>query len=328
MRRISCPTISVIVPVYNAEATLDRCIQSILNQTYKDFELLLVDDGSKDDSGSICDGYAENDSRVKVLHKKNGGASSARNSGLNEAIGEWVTFCDADDVVLDEWLNTFMSNTEGVDMVCQGMILDYTLMKDTEPIPNKILAVDYEGAVSGGLDSLHKHGLRGSTCLKLFRKSIIDDHNLRFNVAYNYMEDEEFILRYMQYCNNIKSVSKANYYYFYLGYQQLKKYSIQNSYKLFRSLYMSARNIYGNADSVVLDYYVDELTASLLASFRNSFNLSLLRDYREILGERVLNTKLFPITKWSIYVDASGYISSCVIYLHNKLRTRTRYRRG
>ena len=189
-----------------------------------------------------------------------------------------VVFCfaaDADDVVLDEWLNTFMSNTEGVDMVCQGMILDYTLMKDTEPIPNKILAVDYEGAVSGGLDSLHKHGLRGSTCLKLFRKSIIDDHNLRFNVAYNYMEDEEFILRYMQYCNNIKSVSKANYYYFYLGYQQLKKYSIQNSYKLFRSLYMSARNIYGNADSVVLDYYVDELTASLLASFRNSFNLSL-----------------------------------------------------
>ena len=82
--------ISVIVPVYNTERYLERCIQSILAQIYTDFELLLIDDGSTDSSGVICDRYAELDSRVRVFHKKNGGASSARNIGLDNANGEWV----------------------------------------------------------------------------------------------------------------------------------------------------------------------------------------------------------------------------------------------
>lgn len=91
------PKISVIVPVYNTEKYLHRCIDSILAQTFTDFELLLIDDGSKDNSGTICDEYAAKDSRVRVFHKKNGGVSSARNLGLDNASGEWVTFVDSDD---------------------------------------------------------------------------------------------------------------------------------------------------------------------------------------------------------------------------------------
>ena len=91
------PKISIIVPVYNAERYLHRCIDSILAQTFRDFELLLIDDGSKDNSGYICDEYAEKDERVKVWHKENGGVSSARNVGLDNARGEWVTFADSDD---------------------------------------------------------------------------------------------------------------------------------------------------------------------------------------------------------------------------------------
>lgn len=91
------PMISVIVPVYNTEKYLDRCIQSILAQTYSNFELLLVDDGSTDSSGAICDRYAEQDSRVRVFHKVNGGASTARNMGLDNAKGEYLIFLDADD---------------------------------------------------------------------------------------------------------------------------------------------------------------------------------------------------------------------------------------
>ena len=91
--------ISVIVPVYNSEQTLNRCIDSILGQTYRNFELLLINDGSKDRSGEICDEYARKDSRVKVLHKENGGVSSARNVGMDNARGEWFSFVDSDDWV-------------------------------------------------------------------------------------------------------------------------------------------------------------------------------------------------------------------------------------
>ena len=93
--------ISVLVPVYNTNQYLPRCIDSILGQSFTDFELLLIDDGSTDGSAKICDAYAEKDSRIRVLHKENGGVSSARNLGLNEAKGEWVVFVDSDDWISD-----------------------------------------------------------------------------------------------------------------------------------------------------------------------------------------------------------------------------------
>lgn len=95
------PKISVIVPVYNVEKYLRQCIDSVLLQSYVDFELLLINDGSKDSSGKICDEYAARDSRVRVLHKENGGVSSARNLGLDNAQGEWIMFLDADDFWAD-----------------------------------------------------------------------------------------------------------------------------------------------------------------------------------------------------------------------------------
>lgn len=103
------PKVSVIVPVYNVEKLLQRCIDSILAQTFTDFELLLIDDGSKDKSGEICDEYAAKDSRIRVFHKQNGGVSTARNLGIDKAQGEWIYFVDSDDIVLPSALGTFCS---------------------------------------------------------------------------------------------------------------------------------------------------------------------------------------------------------------------------
>lgn len=111
------PKISVIVPVYNGENYISRCIESILLQTFTDFELLLIDDGSKDNSGNICDKYALKDKRIKVFHKKNGGVSSARNLGLYHAKGEWVSFIDADDYIEQNYFPVDLLADESWDII-------------------------------------------------------------------------------------------------------------------------------------------------------------------------------------------------------------------
>ena len=110
------PKISIIVPVYNVEQYLPCCIDSILNQSFADFELLLIDDGSKDKSGAICDEYAAKDSRIRLFHKKNGGVSSARNIGLENARGEWLAFIDGDDEITEGYFNIRQEH-EGVDVI-------------------------------------------------------------------------------------------------------------------------------------------------------------------------------------------------------------------
>ncbi|PRR76504.1 glycosyltransferase [Clostridium thermopalmarium] len=103
------PKISIIVPIYNVEKYINKCIDSILAQTFTDFELILVDDGSPDNCGKICDDYAKKDSRIKVIHKKNGGLSSARNAGLDIARGEYIGFIDSDDYIHEEFYETLMN---------------------------------------------------------------------------------------------------------------------------------------------------------------------------------------------------------------------------
>lgn len=114
---MNAPKISVIVPVYNAEKYIHRCIDSILVQTFTDFELLLIDDGSEDNSGIICDYYAEYDHRIRVNHKKNGGPSSARNLGLEYSRGEWIVFVDSDDWVDVDYLNVLYSHCSEQNIV-------------------------------------------------------------------------------------------------------------------------------------------------------------------------------------------------------------------
>lgn len=136
------PKISVIVPVYNVEKYLRKCVDSILSQTFTDFELLLIDDGSKDHSGEICDEYALQDDRVKVFHKENGGVSSARNLGIDVAKGEWITFVDADDYIAENLLQSLCNIDSNVDIAFTGC----TLIEGnnvSEILPQKCLCSKY-----------------------------------------------------------------------------------------------------------------------------------------------------------------------------------------
>ena len=105
-------SVSIIVPIYNAQIYLEKCISSILSQSYKDFELILVDDGSKDESGKICDKWQKKDERIVVIHQENQGVSSARNEGLKRASGTFITFADADDIMKQNYLEVLVNEQD------------------------------------------------------------------------------------------------------------------------------------------------------------------------------------------------------------------------
>lgn len=184
--------ISVIVPVYNSEKYLNRCIESIVNQTYKNLEIILVDDGSSDNCPQICDNWAEKDSRIKVIHKKNDGAASARNSGLDAATGEYIGFIDSDDyidsnmyqIMLDQIIDNDAdaSRCGVVRELGNGETEEWgTGNSDIIIVDNKQLLADVGEAV----------GLLPVACYnKLFKSSCIG--NIRFDTSFKFAEDTLF----------------------------------------------------------------------------------------------------------------------------------------
>lgn len=193
--------ISIIIPVYNAEKYLNDCINSILNQTYKDIEVLLIDDGSLDNSYAICKQYEKEDCRVSVYHKSNSGVSDTRNYGIERAVGEFISFCDADDVVDMNLYAMLYEAIEkyNVDRVVGGYEFFYDngnkvyckpRIKDGRYEANEILSrmID-DGTMSGFLFS----GVHNS----LFRKKIIEDNRLWFDKNIKYNEDSLFSFQYM-----------------------------------------------------------------------------------------------------------------------------------
>ncbi len=184
--------VSVVSPVFNVSEYLRRGIDAVLVQSFKDFELILVDDGSTDDSGTICDDYATSDSRIQVIHKENGGVCSARNAGLDIARGEWVYFIDPDDVLLPDGLSTLVSGiSDEVDAVLGGyeeIQTDGTLVRD--------VFSSSEHRFLGKSQSLRplfvpyspEFGYVGHACLRLYRMEVIQRLHIRFDEAYHYCE--------------------------------------------------------------------------------------------------------------------------------------------
>ena len=308
--------ISVIVPVYNAGATLDRCVRSILDQTYEDFELILVDDGSKDDSGSICDGYAEIDSRVKVLHKKNGGASSARNSGLDEARGEWVTFCDADDWVDSAWLMTYVQHMQDCDLVGQGIRFDRSLIPDGGEA--SCSGLHYAGNVKGFLDEMARIGIVGYTVIKCFKRSVIESNGLRFDTGFKYHEDEEFVLRYLSCCADVASVETPGYNYIMPDFAS-KYPSVENGYCLYRSLYSKALEISSGELSSYVKYALNSMMHYLVveSSDKDFIRKSrFIRAERRVIGPNVLKSNMFSVLKYAIRLDFTGIFAASLLTLY------------
>lgn len=204
--------ISIIVPVYNAEQYLHRCIDSILAQSYTDFELLLIDDGSKDASGDICDEYASKDTRVRFFHKGNGGVSSARNLGLDNAQGEYITFCDADDYVSEDWLAAYSEAiANNVDLAIQGYYAidgNNTVEKQLQPHSGNTIEAKRKLIESQFAQDTYYY-----LWVKLFRRDLLEAHHIRFDKQSVLGEDTQFISKYLEYAVSFMCIDSMGYYY-------------------------------------------------------------------------------------------------------------------
>lgn len=208
-------SVSIIIPVYNAENYLDRCINSVLVQTYKNFELILIDDFSIDKSLNICKKFAVKDTRIHLLvNEENKGVSFSRNQGLNKAKGEFITFIDSDDWVSKTYLEDFLSFPILNDsIVVQGIF--YEFKKNKKKIffsyPDKSYKVNSSN--NGVVENELFHN--GCPVAKLYETKIIKSNNISFNESISLNEDHLFVLEYYKYVKNITLLSSINYYYWF-----------------------------------------------------------------------------------------------------------------
>ena len=225
----SVPTVSVIVPVYKAEKYLSKCIDSILSQTYKEFELILIDDGSPDGCGKICDGYAEQDRRIKVIHKQNGGVSSARNAGIKESKGKYICFVDSDDYIESDYLELLVrTKEENPDF--SNIWCGFCTVRDYKrSITGTFIASNSEQFSEYSVNNimtLHEKWLDPMPWNKIFVRSIIVENKIKFPEDLTLGEDLIFNFEYLD-CTNkkIKVINKPLYDYIMNG-----KDSLDNKY--------------------------------------------------------------------------------------------------
>lgn len=199
------PLVSIIVSVYNTEQYLSRCIDSVLGQSLTVFELLLVDDGSIDGSGAICDAYAEKDNRVRVFHKENGGVSSARNTGLDNAQGEWAAFVDSDDILPQDALWRLIQLVDDETDMAFGSIRKFDNDNDDlETIDaGEKRTMTIEECLAGFVaPKIWKGDWQRYLFNRLYRLSIINGFGLRFRNDIYYKEDGLFVVQYLCRCKN------------------------------------------------------------------------------------------------------------------------------
>ena len=210
------PKVSVVIPVYNVEKYLDKCVNSILSQTYTDFELILVDDGSPDNCPKMCDEWAKKDSRIIVIHKENGGVSAARNDGIVRASGDYLLFVDSDDYINKDLLKVCYENLLNQDL--DILSFNYAFV-DTENVvyPTKNLSVG-EWTLNSNQEKFDYYKSiitpYGGWAMwtRCFKTSLVKNNGISFPVGYKYAEDFVFVSKCILKSIKVKKIDFVGYY--------------------------------------------------------------------------------------------------------------------
>lgn len=293
MEKISEPNVmlAVIVPAYNVEKTIESCIKSLLIQTYKAKEIIVVDDGSKDNTLSILTELGKSDKTIKIIHQENKGVSAARNAALDNVSPEitHICFVDADDTVKPDFLKYFAENIEKGKLVIQGFIKLY------RGLAENVLCDQNENI----LKQISQKGDLGHTVDKCFEMHIIRKYNLHFNEQFTFAEDEAFVLDYMQYVPNLKYVDIAQYEYMIPLVE--RAYTKDNNMGMYFYCLSKMATICQKLNQPLHDIYKNRLYRCGKQFFKPSnFKRNTVVEIKSYFHSYISNTQSIPIffSKW------------------------------
>ncbi|WP_161522471.1 glycosyltransferase [Caldibacillus thermoamylovorans] len=323
------PKVSIIVPLYKAESNLKQCIDSILSQTIRDFELILVNDGSPDRSGDIAEEYKSKDSRVIVIHQSNQGVAKARNTGIHSANGEYIGFVDADDWIESnmyfEMYN--MAKSSSADIVICGYVKgNNSKINEEQPplndgiyyskdIVNKIIT-PMVGTIEKNLVSW-KYRVMGSVWRNIFKKELLIDHNLYFNKDLSYSEDLIFCIESLLKSKKIAVINRPFYHY------RISERSLSNGYRndLFENLLVVDNNIRklldGKLAPEILDSRTMVIARKAIINEMNKGNpncfIKKMKNIRKILNNDKIRD-VYTRVKLKGYKYSDIFIFGCIKY--------------
>ena len=299
------PKVSIIIPVYNAEKYISKCLDSILNQTEKDFEIIIIDDGSQDRSLERCKYYGKNDKRVKVLHQENSGVSKARNTGIKHSNGDYITFVDIDDYVDKEYIERFLNVQKkyNAELVCSGHVIEKKF--------NRIKKVMYENEIikkENIILSFLSFFDRISTApwAKLYKADIIKRFNIYFPEDVPYAEDAIFNIQYYSYINSVIITNDVLYFYNYKDSESAVKKYYPDLYKYLYQVFTKKQEFFVNKNCEKI--YKQELYDQQKYYFEwcIEYYIEHCKNYNEIADKLKCTKELFEIPdqdeKWE-YCD-------------------------
>ena len=302
--------VSIIIPVYNTKEYLPRCLDSIVQQTYEDWELILVDDESTDGSDQICDQYAQKDERIQVIHQKNAGPSASRQNGILRASGEWIMFSDSDDWIDSEMLEMLLEHQKisQAKMICSFFVdINENGKMHHLPLPSEeiIDCFSAEDCVR------HMHETRymiGSPCAKLFHKSLFE--GIQFCNEVTIGEDYSMIVELMQKAKRVRIVKKEYYYRFvrkgsisHMGYSERHKKAFDNYMRVRLELIQK----YPALSEAIIGFHTEYEMAVLTAMCRNkNFDWETIHKLKADLKTNMKSTWKNP--KIALYMKVCAWM--------------------
>ena len=265
------PSVSIVVPTYNRSKGLYKIVDTILNQTYSDFELIIVNDGSKDDTEEVLTDLKSIDYRIKIINKSNGGVSSARNVGIDTATGEFVIFVDDDDHIGKDYIKNLIDVDQDIDLVIDS----YSNQKDEGPIiPSDFPEIQTKGKkniLDVMFDTMQRYKYCFFPVAKRYRLSILNNHNIRFREDITLGEDRPFVLDYIQYANSMKVINSHSY---------IVKEITSSDYRLSKGIKSADFLIRNFKDSYsYLINYGDEYKSLIIKKYADNYLVEKCIDY-------------------------------------------------
>ncbi|MGE7614593.1 glycosyltransferase [Paenibacillus sp. NPDC101420] len=286
------PRISLVVPIYKVEDCLDRCVQSLINQTYSNIEIILVNDGSPDNCPMMCDYFANRDQRVKVIHKKNGGLSEARNYGMNLAIGEYVLFVDSDDYIELDTCEKFVEiiNNNSVDVIVGSAkkieynsvgIMHHSLLDNREVMTGKKFLIE----------ELKENTMHMAVWLNMYKREFLLEHNLKFKIGLLH-EDEQFTPRVFLKANSVISTNIIFYNYVIRDSSITRKGDLSNNGVHIVQTCHELSIIYDELKDIELRQLLND---NLVMKYLSGFKMGRLfrRKYKNLINKRFLLNRAY-----------------------------------